>query len=258
MAQRPRWSLYFALLLVGFASAVSWCVRNAGAGGGSTHPILTVFAVLGSTIGLPFLVLGTTSPLMQVWWARLHGSGIPYRLFALSNLASLLALGLYPTLIEPRLTLEAQRIAWCCGFAVFAVITGVLAWKARTAMATPDHAECHSRGRGRNACAAGAEAALDPAANGGGDAVERGYQLSDSKYCSHSPAVDSAARGLSAHHHPCVRIPSPAAAQSSRTLSDPDAGGAGLRAFEAGCGVAAAHQHRFFSDRSICIVPLLP
>ena len=53
---------------------------------GSAHPILTVFGVLGSTIGLPFLVLGTTSPLMQVWWARLHGSAIPYRLFALSNL----------------------------------------------------------------------------------------------------------------------------------------------------------------------------
>ena len=135
MAQRPRWPLYFALLLIGFASTVGWCIRNAGAGGGSAHPILTVFLVLGSTIGLPFLVLGTTSPLMQVWWARLHGSSIPYRLFALSNLASLLALGLYPTLIEPRMTLEAQRIAWCCGFAVFAVITGALAWKARTATA---------------------------------------------------------------------------------------------------------------------------
>ncbi len=137
MAQRPRWPLYFALLLIGFASTVGWCIRNAGAGGGSAHPILTVFLVLGSTIGLPFLVLGTTSPLMQVWWARLHGSSIPYRLFALSNLASLLALGLYPTLIEPRMTLEAQRIAWCCGFAVFAVITGALAWKARTATHTP-------------------------------------------------------------------------------------------------------------------------
>ena len=137
MAQRPRWPLYFALLLIGFASTVGWCIRNAGAGGGSAHPILTVFLVLGSTIGLPFLVLGTTSPLMQVWWARLHGSSIPYRLFALSNLASLLALGLYPTLIEPRMTLEAQRIAWCCGFAVFALITGALAWKARTATHTP-------------------------------------------------------------------------------------------------------------------------
>lgn len=133
MSRRPRWVLYFALLGVGLAAAAGWCVRSAGAGGGSGHPIITVFAVLGSTIGLPFLVLGTTSPLMQVWWARLHGSAIPYRLFALSNLASLLALGLYPTLIEPRLTLEAQRIAWCLGFVVFALITGVLALKARAA-----------------------------------------------------------------------------------------------------------------------------
>ncbi len=131
MSRQPRWILYFALLIVGFVSALGWCVRGAGWGGGSAHPMMTVFAVLGSTIGLPFLVLGTTSPLMQVWWARLHGSAIPYRLFALSNLASLLALGLYPTMIEPRLTLHAQRIAWCCGFAVFALVTGVLAWTAR-------------------------------------------------------------------------------------------------------------------------------
>lgn len=137
MSSQPRWVLYLVLLLAGFASAVGWCVRSAGSGVGSGHPILTVFAVLSSTIGLPFLVLGTTSPLMQVWWARLHGSLIPYRLFALSNLASLLALGLYPTLIEPRLTLEAQRIAWCCGFAVFVVITGALAWKARTTIGGP-------------------------------------------------------------------------------------------------------------------------
>src|ERR1700758_2244559 len=132
MSRRPRWVLFFALLAVGIASAVGWCLRSAGAGGGSAHPIITVFAVLASTIGLPFLALGTTSPLMQVWWARLHGSAIPYRLFALSNLASLLALGLYPTLIEPRLPLETQRIAWCSGFAVFAFITAVLALKARS------------------------------------------------------------------------------------------------------------------------------
>jgi spermidine synthase len=131
MSSRPRWVLYFVLLLVGLASAVGWCLRGVGSGLGSAHPILTVFAVLAGTIGLPFLVLGTTSPLMQVWWARLHGTAIPYRLFALSNLASLLALGLYPTVIEPRLTLQAQRIAWCCGFAVFASLTGVLALTVR-------------------------------------------------------------------------------------------------------------------------------
>ena len=136
MSRRPRWNLYFALLILGFASALAWCLRIGSAEGAAAHPIMTVFVVLGSTIGLPFLVLGTTSPLMQVWWARLHGSGIPYRLFALSNLASLLALGLYPTVIEPRLTLEAQRIAWCCGFAVFAFITAVLAWKTRAVAKT--------------------------------------------------------------------------------------------------------------------------
>ena len=96
MSNRPRWVLYFSLLLVGFASAVGWCWRGAGLGIGTAYPILTVFAALGSTIGLPFLVLGTTSPLMQVWWARLHQSPIPYRLFALSNLASLLALAALP------------------------------------------------------------------------------------------------------------------------------------------------------------------
>ena len=64
-------------------------------------------------------MLGATSPLMQVWWARLEATAIPYRLFALSNLASLLALGLYPSLIEPHLTLQAQRIGMglrLCGF----------------------------------------------------------------------------------------------------------------------------------------------
>jgi len=133
MARRAQWILYFAFLVLGFASAVCWCVYHAGVGGGSVHPILAVFAVLTSTIGLPFLALGTTSPLMQIWWARLNDSGVPYRLFALSNLASLLALALYPTLIEPRLTLQTQRIAWVCGYAVFACICGTLAWKARKA-----------------------------------------------------------------------------------------------------------------------------
>ena len=132
MARRSRWVVYFALLAAGLGSAIWWCVRSLGTGGGSTHPILTVFAVLGSTIGIPFLVLGATSPLMQLWWARLHGSGIPYRLFALSNLASLLALASYPTLIEPHLTLRAQRIAWCCGFGVFAIVCGTLARSTRT------------------------------------------------------------------------------------------------------------------------------
>ncbi len=135
MSTRPRWAVYFASLIVALISAVWWSARGVFAGGNAAHPIFTVFAVLTTTIGLPFLMLGMTSPLMQVWWARLHHSAIPYRLFALSNLASLLALAVYPTLVEPHLTLDVQRGAWCGGFAVFASITGVLAWRARSGAA---------------------------------------------------------------------------------------------------------------------------
>ncbi|MBS1802350.1 MAG: fused MFS/spermidine synthase [Acidobacteria bacterium] len=141
MARRPRWLIYFGLLAAGLAAAIGWSLRSLAMGGVSNHPILAVFAVLTSTIGLPFLVLGTTSPLMQVWWARLQGTAIPYRLFALSNLASLLALASYPTLVEPHLTLRAQRVAWCFGFAIFAVVTGMLAYRARSANAAQTRSE---------------------------------------------------------------------------------------------------------------------
>ena len=133
LARHPHWFLHFALLVIASASAVAWAARSVAAGRGAAHPFITIFVGLSIGIGLPFLALGATSPLMQVWWSKLHRAGIPYRLFALSNLASLLALGIYPTLIEPNFTLKMQRIAWCCGFAVFVVISGALAWKTRSA-----------------------------------------------------------------------------------------------------------------------------
>ena len=133
--RRERWSLHFTLLALAAASAVAWTIRSIGSSASSEHPITTIFAGLSISIGLPFLMLSATSPLLQVWWSRLQTSGIPYRLFALSNLASLLALGLYPSVVEPHLTLQAQRIAWCCGFAAFALISGLLALKTRAAEA---------------------------------------------------------------------------------------------------------------------------
>jgi hypothetical protein len=132
-AGRSLWFLHFALLAIASASAIAWAAQSMAAGGGAAHPFITIFVALTLSIGLPFLALGSTSPLMQVWWSRLHRAGIPYRLFALSNFASLLALGLYPTLIEPNLTLKMQRIAWTCGFGVFAIISGILAWRTRSA-----------------------------------------------------------------------------------------------------------------------------
>jgi hypothetical protein len=133
LAHRTHWVLHFVLLLLAWASAVAWATQTLDLSRASQHPISAIFAALALSIGLPFLALGATSPLLQVWLARLETSGIPYRLFALSNLASLLALALYPTLIEPYFTLKAQRLVWCLGFAAFAFVSAVLTWRTRSA-----------------------------------------------------------------------------------------------------------------------------
>jgi SAM-dependent methyltransferase len=95
----------------------------------SAHPVATIFWSLTRTIGLPFLLLASTSPLLQRWLSRNEAddSGRPapvwFRLFALSNTGSLLALLAYPVLIEPYLTLRLQRSLWALGFCVFAVLS---------------------------------------------------------------------------------------------------------------------------------------
>ena len=82
-------------------------------------PVLRILAVLAASVGLPYFLLSTTGPLLQAWFARSHPGVSPYRLYALSNLGSLLALVTYPIVVEPDLTLHAQAIAWAGGFALF-------------------------------------------------------------------------------------------------------------------------------------------
>ena len=95
----------------------------------NSEPVRTIFLALTRTIGLPFLLLASTSPLLQVWLAHSESKAVPYRLFALSNLGSLLALFLYPTLIEPHLTLYHQRFLWRDAFALYAILTTTLTFR---------------------------------------------------------------------------------------------------------------------------------
>lgn len=133
LGNRSQWQVHLLLLLVAGVAAFAWAFGSPKVAVGSGHPVSAVFANLGIWIGVPFIALASTSPLMQVWWARVQSSDIPYRLFALSNLASFLALGIYPSLMEPNLALKQQRISWACGFLAFAVIAGLLTWKSRHA-----------------------------------------------------------------------------------------------------------------------------
>jgi hypothetical protein len=95
------------------------------------HPALTVFRLLSLLVGLPFLALSATTPLLTAWYAKTFSGASPYRLFALSNFASLLALASYPLWIEPRLTMSQQTGWWSAGFLLFAVLCGAIAWQGR-------------------------------------------------------------------------------------------------------------------------------
>ncbi|MCA2965093.1 MAG: spermidine synthase [Acidobacteriota bacterium] len=97
---------------------------------GGENPALQILGLLTATVGLPYFLLSTTGPLLQAWYARQHSGATPYRLFALSNAASLLALLSYPALVEPRLDAQTQAWVWSGAFALFVLLCARVAWSA--------------------------------------------------------------------------------------------------------------------------------
>ena len=95
-----------------------------------TEPGGRILLLLAATIGLPYFLLSTTGPLVQAWFARSFPAGTVYRLFALSNFASLLALIAYPPIIEPLVTLNNQSVWWSGVYVVFVALCITTAWKA--------------------------------------------------------------------------------------------------------------------------------
>jgi hypothetical protein len=118
-AQRQPW-VHGALLLLSLATLPvvadpSWKLDA------QASPTWSVLGVLATTVGVPYLLLSTTGPLMQAWYARAFAAqgAQPYRLYALSNLASMLALLTYPVLVEPVLAVKPQAWVWSVGYALF-------------------------------------------------------------------------------------------------------------------------------------------
>ncbi len=129
MPPRTAVVLHIVLLMLAAAALVFSVQPDLSSAAG--HPFTAIFRVLALTIGLPFLLLASTSPLLQLWLARQQHSSVPWKLFALSNAGSLLALVLYPTVIEPHLALSSQRKLWGCGFALYAALCATIAWRVR-------------------------------------------------------------------------------------------------------------------------------
>jgi SAM-dependent methyltransferase len=103
---------------------------------GAEEPTGRILLLLLATVGLPYFLLSTTGPLLQAWFARRTPEAgaeprpFPYRLYALSNFGSMLALLTYPVLVEPYLTIRQQGVGWSLAYVVFVILCGIVAWRA--------------------------------------------------------------------------------------------------------------------------------
>jgi spermidine synthase len=121
ISPRRQSLIHMALLIVSCALMPilpSEALRPDGTG----DPALQILLLLTATVGLPALMLSSTSPLLQVWYMRRTGSEPPYWMFALSNAGSLLALLSFPLALEPTFTTRALALGWSTLFVMFAAL----------------------------------------------------------------------------------------------------------------------------------------
>jgi SAM-dependent methyltransferase len=100
---------------------------------GPEDPLLRILGLLTVTVGLPYFLLSSTSPLLQSWYSRANGGAMPYRFFALSNAGSMAGLLAYPVLVEPYLTSGQQAWMWTIAYGTFALVCAAVAFLSRRA-----------------------------------------------------------------------------------------------------------------------------
>jgi SAM-dependent methyltransferase len=93
------------------------------------NPTWRILLLLTVCIGLPYFMLSSTGPLLQAWFSRVQPGKTPYRLYALSNAGSLLALASYPFVFEPAFTRRTQAGIWCWCFGFFALLCGTCGFR---------------------------------------------------------------------------------------------------------------------------------
>ena len=144
--QRGQWLIQATLLAVALLSPVLPSAMWKPTGEGD--PTGEILWLLAWHVGLPYLLLSATGPLLQVWFARAFPGESPYRLYALSNLGSLLGLVTYPFVVDVWLAAPQQVSLWYGGFVVYAVLCGVSGWIAASrAMLEPSAALRHESAR---------------------------------------------------------------------------------------------------------------
>ncbi|HPA17602.1 MAG TPA: fused MFS/spermidine synthase [Verrucomicrobiae bacterium] len=134
---RHQVALHVALLL-GALALLPITPSEAWKPTGSSLPVAHIMALLAASIGLPYLVLSSTGPLLQAWFRRTHPGRSPYRFYALSNIGSLLALLAYPFCIEVYLSRGTQTLLWSWGMVIFALMSAWVAARVWAVRHAPD------------------------------------------------------------------------------------------------------------------------
>jgi len=115
-ANQPLGARALSIFLLPIAPGASWKPP------GAESPTREIIFVLIVHVGVPFALLAATGPLLSRWFSRAFPERAPYRLYALSNAGSLLALLSYPFLIEPFLALPLQASLWAIGYGAFILL----------------------------------------------------------------------------------------------------------------------------------------
>jgi hypothetical protein len=147
-AARTQGRIHAGLLAVSLF-ALPILPRNSFKPAGVDAPVWHILALLAVTVGLPYFVLSSSSPLLQFWYARARSGATPYRFYALSNAGSMLALLSYPTLVEPFVAATRQGRGWSVAYAALAVLSAVVLLammpKGEAATHVSPHAEAPAR-----------------------------------------------------------------------------------------------------------------
>ena len=126
LSSRIQGSIHAAVLAASLL-ALRIVPRESWKPAGPEHPALRILLVLCATVGIPFFLLSTTSPLLQAWYAKTRAGTRPYRFYALSNAGSMLGLVTYPILVEPWISTSHQALAWSAAYVGVVLLCAAIA-----------------------------------------------------------------------------------------------------------------------------------
>ncbi len=128
LSPKSQFGLHCLLLFVSVLS-LPILVNESWKPEGGEDPVLQILMLLSATVGLPYFLLSSTGPLVQSWFAaRLPGQS-PYRLYALSNVGSMLALISFPFLVEVLLDSNGQSWMWTLIYVFYSAVILFVGWQ---------------------------------------------------------------------------------------------------------------------------------